>query len=115
MSRTPAMTNERRLASYMHSGRAILTPAQHQRLRHKVRHAYAQRNPPLPSKAPRHDLEGLTAYWEAANRMGKPEKVPSDSQQKHLDRITADQLAPTPRHPIRLTWGRKFGRRARSG
>jgi hypothetical protein len=115
MSETPAMTNERRLNSYLNCGRSVLTAAQHRRLRHKVRHAYTQRHPAEP-RARRHDLEGLTAYWEEANRMGKPpEKVPSDTQQDQLDRITADRLAPTPRHPIRLTWSKKAGRRARSG
>jgi hypothetical protein len=43
MTTTPPMTNERRLASYASGGKAHLTPAQHRRLGHKVRHGYAQR------------------------------------------------------------------------
>jgi hypothetical protein len=107
MSAVPAMTNERRLNSYLlGSGRRVLTPAQHRRIRHKVRHAYASRNP-QPRREQRHDLEGLVAHWDEQQR--KP-KVPSPDQLERLDAVQERHRADAPRK-MNISWPKRFGRR----
>jgi len=107
MSETPPMTQVRRLASYCGERSGPMTPAQTRRYRHKARHDFARRNPSMPRKAQRHDLEGLVATWDESWQ--KP-KVPAPAQ---LDRFIAEQVRVKTDAPrgLRVRWAKRAGRR----